>query len=146
MRIVVAAMAAFGICGGLAGCMTPIDPARFATGGPAIDPIAFFSIRLEQDIRFSDGRSEHRTWRLHRIDLHRFQAQVSDSRRPFEAEAHGPVFHFAYRLKMTPGATLEQWLYLQPDGRTLINQGVVRIIGVVVARLSETIVLSPPAT
>jgi hypothetical protein len=40
---------------------------------------------------------------------------------------------------------MEQWLYLQPDGRTLLNEGTVRAFGIVAARLSEQIVRAEPA-
>ena len=34
---------------------------------------------------------------------------------------------------------MEQWLYLQPDGCTVVNQAVVRVAGLAVRRLSERI-------
>ena len=40
---------------------------------------------------------------------------------------------------MKRGMTMEQWIYLQPEGRTALNHATVRMFGVAVARLSETI-------
>jgi hypothetical protein len=37
------------------------------------------------------------------------------------------------------GAWMEQWLYLQPDGRTVVNEATISLLGLVVARLSERI-------
>ena len=37
------------------------------------------------------------------------------------------------------GGSMEQWLYLQPDGRTVMNQATIRVFGPVVAHLSERI-------
>jgi hypothetical protein len=34
---------------------------------------------------------------------------------------------------------MEQWIYRQPDGRTALNRSTVRVLGVPVAHLSETI-------
>ena len=34
---------------------------------------------------------------------------------------------------------MEQWLYLQPDGRSVMNEATVRVFWVVVAHLSERI-------
>ena len=35
--------------------------------------------------------------------------------------------------------SMEQWLYFQPDGRTVLNEATVRVAGIVVAHLSERI-------
>jgi hypothetical protein len=34
---------------------------------------------------------------------------------------------------------MEQWMYLQPDGHTVLNEATVRVFGVVVSHLSERI-------
>ena len=38
---------------------------------------------------------------------------------------------------------VEQWMDLQPDGRTLENRGVLTVLGVPIAHLTETIVHDP---
>ncbi len=40
---------------------------------------------------------------------------------------------------------MEQWLYLQPDRRTVLNEATVRVAGLVVARLSERISRDEPS-
>jgi hypothetical protein len=45
----------------------------------------------------------------------------------------------AFRPSAFEGGALEQWMYLQPDGRTVMNEATVRVFGVVVAHLSERI-------
>jgi hypothetical protein len=35
---------------------------------------------------------------------------------------------------------MEQWLYLQPDGKTVLNEGTISMPGRIIARLSEVIV------
>jgi hypothetical protein len=42
-------------------------------------------------------------------------------------------------MKSIPGSRMEQWLYLQDDTKTLLNEGSVTVLGVLVARLSERI-------
>jgi hypothetical protein len=57
-------------------------------------------------------------------------------------EAHGNVFHWSLTLALSPGNPLanvrmSQWMYLQPDGRTLLNHSTIRKFGVVVAQVTE---------
>jgi hypothetical protein len=97
------------------------------------------SISVAQTIRYGDGKVERRTWQLRRVAPNRYQGVLSDAAGPVHAEARGNVLRLRYLLKR-PAITMEQWLYLQPDGRTLLNEGTVRAFGIVVARLSEQIV------
>jgi hypothetical protein len=54
---------------------------------------------------------------------------------------HGNLFHLRYLLKR-PAVYMEQWLYLQADNRTVLNEGRISIAGVTIARLSERITRS----
>ena len=76
---------------------------------------------------------------LQRVDAHRYTATLTDASGAVEAEAYGDLFHLRYPMKVPWGGQMEQWLYLQPDGRTVINEATVRVFGVVVAHLSERI-------
>ena len=58
------------------------------------------------------------------------------------AEAYGNVFHLEFTLDVSPGNPLlrvhmSQWMYLQPDGRTMINRAVLTKGGVIVAQITE---------
>jgi uncharacterized protein DUF3833 len=49
-------------------------------------------------------------------------------------EAFGNVFRWSFALPLSPGNPLAnvrmtQWMYLQPDGRTLINHSTIRKFG-----------------
>ena len=58
----------------------------------------------------------------------------------------GPRAHLKYRDRRGPlPLTMEQWMDLQPDGVTLRNVGVLRLAGVPIAKLDETIVHAPTA-
>ena len=74
-----------------------------------------------------------------RLDNHHYTATLTDATGGVGAQAYGPVFHLAYALQGVPLGTMEQWLYLQPDGCTVVNEGVVRVAGFAVRRLSERI-------
>ncbi|MEO8924323.1 MAG: DUF3833 family protein [Caldimonas sp.] len=95
--------------------------------------------RLEQSITFDQKAPETRTWVMQRVDAHRYTATLTDASSLVTAEAYGDLFHLHYSMKTPLGAQMEQWLYLQPDSRTVMNEATVRVFGVVVAHLSERI-------
>lgn len=101
------------------------------------------TISVDQTIRYGDGKVERRTWQLRRVGPHRYEGALSDAAGPVRAEVRGNALRLRYLLKR-PAITMEQWLYLQPDGRTLLNEGTVRAFGIVAARLSEQIVRTEP--
>ena len=42
-------------------------------------------------------------------------------------------------MKTPLGGEMEQWLYLQPNGRTVMNEATIRVFGIIAAHLSERI-------
>ena len=96
--------------------------------------------RLDQRVTFADGTVEFRTWQIRRLDEHRYSAKLSHAAGDVSAETNGNLFHLRYLVRR-PGIYMEQWLYLQPDG-TVLNIGRVKILGFLLAQLSETIVPS----
>lgn len=101
------------------------------------------SFRLDQTTH-SQGKTDTRTWMIRRLDAHRYEASLTDAAGPVRGEAYGNLVHFRYALKGKPGVTVEQWLYLQSDGRTVLNEDTIRAFGVVVYRLSELITRDGP--
>ncbi len=97
------------------------------------------SFRLDQTVTFDHDPPETRSWVMRRLDPHRYQATLTDASGRVEGEAYGDLFHLRYPMKTPVGGTMEQWLYLQPDGRTVVNEATIRVFGVVVAHLSERI-------
>lgn len=97
------------------------------------------TFRLEQSVTFDQNAPETRTWVMQRLDAHHYTATLTDASGPVNAEAYGDLFHLRYPMKTPFGGQMEQWLYLQPDGRTVMNQATVRVFGVVVAHLAERI-------
>jgi hypothetical protein len=102
------------------------------------------AIRVDQTIRYADGKVDRRFWTLRPSGPNRYEGTLSDAAGPVRAEVSGDRLRIRYLLKR-PAVTMEQWLYLQPDGRTLRNEGTVRAFGIVVARLSEQISRDEPA-
>ena len=102
-------------------------------------PLANGDLELVQDVTFDQDAPTRRTWVLHRLDAHRYTASLTDAADTVQGEAYGDLFHLRYTLRSPPGGTMEQWMYLQPDGSTVVNEATIRLLGVVVARLSERI-------
>lgn len=94
--------------------------------------------QLDQTITFGDGAVEARDWCLSRLDASRFSAILSDARGKVAASASGNLFHLRYLIRH-PAVRMEQWLYLQPDGQSVLNLARVTVLGVPWARLRETI-------
>ncbi len=99
------------------------------------------TLMLEQDLQM-DGKDQHRSWRIRKLDAHRYEATANDMVGRAIGEAYGNVFHWSFTLALSPGNPLanvqmSQWMYLQPDGRTLLNHSTIRKLGIVVAQVSE---------
>lgn len=97
------------------------------------------SFRLDQTVTFDDKPANTRTWVMRRTGEHRYTATLTDASGPVEGEAYGDLFHLTYPMKSPFGGRMEQWMYLQPDGRTVVNEATVRMFGLPVAHLSERI-------
>jgi hypothetical protein len=102
------------------------------------------SFRLDQSVTFGHGAPKMRSWIMRRVGTHHYTATLTDASGPVKGEAYGKLFHLRYPMKTPFGGEMEQWLYLQPDGHTLINEATVSLLGVVVAHLSERITHDSP--
>ncbi len=100
------------------------------------------TLHLEQDIVLGDAKPQHRSWRIRKLDTHHFVATANDMLGTASGEAYVNIFHWSFTLALSPGNPLanvqmNQWMYLQPDGRTLVNHSTIRKFGLVVAQVSE---------
>ncbi len=102
------------------------------------------SFRLDQSVVFDQDAPHKRTWVMRRVDAHHYTATLTDASGPVQAEVYGSLMHLRYPMKRPFGGVMEQWLYLQPDGRTVINEATIRVFGIVVAHLSERITREIP--
>ncbi|MEO8164607.1 MAG: DUF3833 family protein [Betaproteobacteria bacterium] len=96
------------------------------------------SFVLDQTITYADGEVAQRTFRIRSVDEHEYVGSLTGASGAVSARAENNSFHVRYTIRQ-PAVTMEQWIYLQPDGRTSLNRATVRVLGIPVARLSETI-------
>ena len=94
------------------------------------------AFRLRQRVTEGDKKPRTRTWVLKPQGGGRWIGTLTDATGPVTAEVRGNLFHVRYD---GDGVGIEQWLYLEPDGRTVKNTLVARKLGATVARLEETI-------
>jgi hypothetical protein len=97
---------------------------------------------LRQHIEMEDGTKDDRSFRIHRVDDHHYEGTATNALGPVIAVAYGNAARFDYDLALDPGNPLEdvhfqQWMYLQPDGVTMMNRTVITKLGITVAELSE---------
>ena len=118
-------------------------PVRTLTVQGAGQSLPDGSFRLDQTTT-SQGKADTRTWSIRTLAAHRYEASLTDAAGPVQGSAYDNLLHFTYALKGKPGVSVEQWLYLQPDGVTVLNEDTIRAFGVVVYRLSEVITREGP--
>ncbi len=99
-------------------------------------------LRMEQDLYFGQRPRQHRSWRMHRLDAHHFEATANDIIGTARGESRGNTFVWSFTLATKPGSPLfnvqmTQRMYLQPDGRTMINRDTIRKFGYIVAEVTE---------
>ena len=97
------------------------------------------SFRVDQTIKYADGPVEARTWTVRRTDGNTYRGTISGAAGEVTAQTRGNVFHLRYLVR-NPAVYMEQQLYLQPDGRSVINFATITVAGVPWARLAEQIV------
>jgi len=106
-------------------------------------------LRMEQDL-FIDGKPrQRRFWRMRRLDDHHFEGTANDIIGTVRGEARGNYFRWTFTLALKPGNPLfnvrmTQHMYLQPDGRTMLNRSTIRKLGIVVAQVTEQFRREPP--
>lgn len=93
---------------------------------------------LDQTVTYDDGAVEQRSFRLRQIGEHEYTGSFTGASGAVSARTEGNRFHVRYNIRR-PAVTMDQRLYLQSDGRTAFNRATVSVLGVPVARLSETI-------
>lgn len=100
------------------------------------------TLRLEQELVLGEGKLQHRSWRVRKLDVHRYEATANDIIGIVQGEAYGNVFHWSFTLALSPGNPLadvhmSQWMYLEPGGTTLVNHSTITKFGVVLAQVTE---------
>jgi hypothetical protein len=104
------------------------------------------TLHLEQDLRFVSPEkttTSHRTWQLRQTGPHTYQGTANDIIGTATGEAHGNTFHWSFPLALSPGnpfttIRMSQWMYFQPDGKTMLNHSTISKAGIVVSQVTET--------
>jgi hypothetical protein len=89
------------------------------------------ALLLDQVVEEEGKPARRRTWRLVRAGGSRIAGTISDARGAIAGELTGNTLHLRYKLK--EGPSVEQWITLQPGGRTASNRMTFRRFGLKVA-------------
>lgn len=92
---------------------------------------------LEQVVEEEGKPARNRTWHLARAGPRALAGTISDARGPVIGDLSGNVLHLRYRS--AEGPSVEQWITLQPGGRSATNRMVFKRFGVRVATLEGVI-------
>lgn len=104
-------------------------------GHGSVDPDG--TLVLDQRVEQHGKPTRNREWRIRRTGATRYTGTLTDAVGAVTGDTVGDRFHISYRMKGHLG--VDQWLTLAPDGRSAHNVMRVRLHGVPVAHLDETI-------
>lgn len=121
---------------------------RFAAGSPlTVEGVGHFladsALQLDQTITFRDGTVDTRRWVLRRRGANGYMATLSDAEGAVSTDVAGNLLHLRYKIRW-PRVYMEQWMYLDPDGRTLLNYAEVSVLGIPWLHLAERITRPDP--
>lgn len=91
---------------------------------------------IDQVVEEEGKPARRRSWRLVRSGGNKVAGTISDARGPVAGEVTGATLHLRYRL--AEGPSVEQWITLQPGGRSARNRMVFHRFGLKVATV-ETV-------
>lgn len=92
---------------------------------------------LNQVVEEEGKPARRRAWRLVHAGGNRITGTINDVRGGVTGEFTGNTLHLRYRMQ--DGPSVEQWITLQPDGRTAKNRMTYRRFGLKVATV-ETVI------
>ena len=92
---------------------------------------------LSQTVAIEDRPIRTREWHLREITPGRFAGTLSEASGPVTGEIVDGRLHLHYPMKGSVIA--DQWLTLEPDGRTVHNHSLITKFGIPVAKLDEII-------
>lgn len=103
---------------------------------------------IEQTFHFEGGRTQQRTWQVHRIDPHHYQATANDVVGLARGQPHGNAFRWEYTIALKPGnplfnVHLRQWMYLPEGSETMFTRVEVTKFGITLQQITESFRKSP---
>ncbi len=98
---------------------------------------------IDQSFHFDGGRKLERTWQVHRLDAHHFEATANDVVGKAKGEARGNAFQWDYTIVMKAGKPMSkmhfhQWMYLPDETETMFTRVSVRKFGIKVGQITES--------
>lgn len=93
---------------------------------------------MDQTVKIVGKPVEQRRWHLRQTAPGKFSGTITDAKGPVTGTVTGNRMQIHYTMKKG-GMKVEQVLTAAPDGRSLTNSMKVRKLGIVVAKLVETI-------
>ena len=99
-------------------------------------------LHIEQNLYPEGQKKNHRVFVLHQIDEHHVDATADDIVGTAHGLLYGNYFTWTFRHTLTNRkfirhVRMTQYMYLMPDGKTLIIRSVVRKFGFVLAQITE---------
>ena len=99
-------------------------------------------LHFEQDLVFENGKKQHRSWLIRRLDQHNYVATGTGIIGIARGTAYGNAFHLDFTVDALPGNPLghlhmSQWMYFQRDGITMVNRDTLTKDAVIVAEITE---------
>ncbi|MEO7264371.1 MAG: DUF3833 family protein [Ferruginibacter sp.] len=99
-------------------------------------------LSIEQDLYPENENQNHRSFNLKLTDSHHVEGTGSDIAGTARGELYGNYFTWSFRLKiagkgLVKHVNMTQYMYLIPDGKTLIIRSVVRKFGIIVKQITE---------
>ncbi len=95
------------------------------------------ALLLDQIVEEHGKPARRRAWRLVRMGGNRIGGTISDARGTVAGELTATSLHLRYKMK--EGPSVEQWITLQPGGRTASNRMIFRRFGLKVATVESQI-------
>lgn len=99
-------------------------------------------LSIEQDLFPEGGKKNHRSWKLRQTDAHHAEATANDISGTARGELYGNYFTWTFSLKvaehgLVKHVSMNQQMYLMPDGKTLIIRSIIRKFGIIVQEITE---------
>lgn len=97
--------------------------------------------RLEQNVRFEGEPVQSRSWVMRQTTPGDYSATLTEASGPVVGRTDGSRLTLRYPLKVW-GLVMHQTLDLAKDGRSVMNYGSIRFLGIPIGHLRETIQLT----
>lgn len=102
---------------------------------------------LEEDFRYSDGRTERRVWRLKRLADGRYSGRADDVLGEAAGASAGNALRWAYTLKLPVDGKVyevqfDDWMYLV-DSQVMLNKAAMSKFGIRLGEVTLAFVKKP---